>query len=102
MKITTILSTNTKGQIVLPFRMRKALEIDEHVSLYVTLADKKIVIEPIMDIVTHPIAHPNASRLDVLRSIQGSWGEATASEEEAEKARSDREQAATEERRRAW
>ncbi len=102
MKITTIISTNTKGQIVLPFRMRKALEIDEHVSLYVTLADKKIVIEPIVDIVTHPIVHANASRLDLLRSIQGSWGEATAAEEEAEKARRDQERTATQERRSAW
>lgn len=72
MKNMTIANSNSKGQIVLPASMRKALNIDEHVSLLITLRGKTIQIEPILSVSTvGEITSKNI--LEILQSTQGAW-----------------------------
>lgn len=72
MKMITISNANKKGQVVLPSSMRKALDIDEHVSLLISLQGKSITIEPIISVKT--IGEITTSNyLDILRRTQGAW-----------------------------
>lgn len=77
----TIANSNSKGQIVLPSSMRKALNIDEHVSLLITLRGKTIQIEPIIDVKTVGELSPS-NILEILRETRGAWQEDSAEEDE--------------------
>lgn len=68
----SIASTNAKGQIVLPSGMRKALKIDERVSLLITLQGSSIQIEPIVGVETYG-QKSSGSLLEILRKTRGSW-----------------------------
>lgn len=98
MKKQIIAHTNSKGQVVLPASMRKALNIDEHVSLVITLQGNTIQIEPIATVKSIGESSSD-SMLEILRKTRGAWK--TDSTEVDEIIRK-RELAATVRRKNAW
>lgn len=71
MKIGTITSTNTKGQIVIPKKMRDALGINEKAILNVILADGGIYIYPLQDVSNG--FKGESSYASLLEKTKGTW-----------------------------
>jgi AbrB family looped-hinge helix DNA binding protein len=101
MKDSTITTTNSKGQIVIPKAIRKALKISENVALYVSQRGGGIYIHPIQDVVLVEEAE-NKSYVKVLKEARGSWGEADAKEKKREEEKRELELKASEQRKKQW
>ncbi|OGG26051.1 hypothetical protein A2960_05865 [Candidatus Gottesmanbacteria bacterium RIFCSPLOWO2_01_FULL_39_12b] len=71
MKIGNIVSTNEKGQIVIPKDARKALGITPNSFLQLILAGNSIIINPIKDVITTLDAE--SSYMEILKKTAGSW-----------------------------
>lgn len=100
MKNITITTVNTKGQLVIPKDIRKALGISPHVPLQVTLRGQGITIYPIDEVVTR-VDHEN-TLLKILEATHGAWGSETQDEKKKEKARRKKEFAASKRRKASW
>ena len=72
MKISTVTTTNTKGQIVIPQSIREALQISPKKQLHVKLSGHGIFIEPIQEFVANIAT--DSSYVKILQKTQGSWG----------------------------
>lgn len=71
MKVGYLLNTNSKGQLVIPARVREQLQINEQVPLQLVVKDQVIHIVPVTAVFTKETTAP--SYLDVLKQTQGSW-----------------------------
>ena len=71
MKIGTITTTNAKGQIVIPKKMRDALGITEQAVLNVILADGGIYIYPVQDVMSS--VKGESSYASLLEKTKGAW-----------------------------
>lgn len=66
-----LLNTNTKGQIVIPQKIRKALQITPKVTLAVSLKGQSVIIQPVKDLVLKSDTQNTYSKL--LQKTKGSW-----------------------------
>lgn len=98
MNIGHIIQPNVKGQIVIPYKMRKSLGIDKDTSLQLTLVGESVVMRPVRSVVTNRDA--SHAYLEVLRKTAGSW--AGDDWPKTEKKRSSIELEATKKRKAAW
>lgn len=71
MKSGAIITPNSKGQIVIPAKMRDDLDIKEDTLLSISLVGQGIYITPVDGIVTR--ADRENSYLEILNRTQGSW-----------------------------
>lgn len=71
MNIGHIVQPNVKGQIVIPYRMRKSLGIDKDTSLQLSQVGESVVMRPVRGIVTSRDKHQML--LEVLKKTQGAW-----------------------------
>ncbi len=71
MKIDQIVSTNTKGQLVIPKHFRSTLKIDPSTPLQISLIGNSIRIIPIIDVVTK--SQTEDLFLDIIKQSQGAW-----------------------------
>lgn len=71
MNIGTIVTPNTKGQIVIPYKIRQNLGITAQTSLQLLQAGQSIVLHPISDIIRK--IDSDSTYLEVLKRTQGSW-----------------------------
>jgi len=71
MNLGNILTTNDKGQIVIPKEMRKALGINPDIALNLTLRGNGIYIYPIEEVITK--LESESSYLSLLEKTKGSW-----------------------------
>ncbi len=73
MNIGNIVTPNTKGQIVIPQKLRGGLGITSNTPLHVSLAGDAIMIRPIRSIITNDDTH--VARAEVLKNTAGSWAD---------------------------
>lgn len=73
MKIGTITRINQKGQIVIPKKIRTALNITPNMTLNLILEEKGISLYPIDEVTIK--TEKESSYLDLLRKTQGTWKE---------------------------
>jgi len=71
MKIYTISYTNQKGQLVIPKKIRKQLNINESVPLTISLKGNSIWISPIKEVIT--LEDTDSSYQDILKKTKGKW-----------------------------
>jgi len=71
MNIQSIAVPNTKGQIVIPQGIRKALSISPKSALRITVRGKGIFLYPIEEVITR--ADRESSYVYLLKKTQGSW-----------------------------
>ncbi len=100
MKIGYITQANTKGQIVIPQAIRKALGIDPGAPLHLTIQGQGMYLAPISDVIEKKTTDDTAFR-EVLRLTRGAWGD-DPEERKREKTRHTFELAATRRLKKAW
>lgn len=74
MIVGNIVTPNTKGQIVIPHKMRKELGIAAGTYLQLILIGNSIVVRPIRDVMTAETE--NSAILKILEKTRGAWGDA--------------------------
>lgn len=100
MNIGIIATPNTKGQIVIPSAMRKALGISHDTVLRIKIVGEGIYMQPTR--ITPRILGDNSAFMAVLKKVQGSWGQQTPQEKRQEKAQRKLELAASRSGRNVW
>lgn len=100
MNIGIITQPNSKGQIVIPAKFRKALGISEAVNLSISLLDTGLYIQPVNVVSKAP--DDNSAYLNAIKKYKGSWGKLTKKELAEEKTREKREREASERNFNAW
>lgn len=98
MNIGSIAVTNSKGQIVIPQGIRKALNISPGKLLNLVLRGGGLYIYPVDEVIT-PVESDD-SYLQILKATQGSWANDDWPETKARRARIEKE--ASKKRRQAW
>ena len=74
MNIGTIVTPNTKGQIVIPKKIRDDLIITEDTPLNIRIMDDGIYIHPITEVVTNAEEDKRHQVLmRILKETQGTW-----------------------------
>ena len=71
MKIGNIITSNLKGQIVIPASIRTQLGITDQVPLQLMVKGSVLYIMPIRDVVT--VADQESSYFDILIKTKGTW-----------------------------
>ncbi len=99
MKVVNVTTTNQKGQLVIPKKMRDKLGIDSSVPLNLVLRDNGIYIAPIEEVITK--VEKEDSYLDLLAKTKGGWAK-TEDWKETRKKRKGIELEASEERKKKW
>ena len=101
MKIGIITKPNSKGQIVIPKKIREELDIDKNTHLNIVVRDRGLYVYPIDGIKTD---YPLNRRLflEFLKKNRGRWGPASKEELEKEKKRRALELRASKRRKQAW
>ena len=84
MKIYTITQTNQKGQIVIPQKIRKELNIDASVPHHIVQRGKGVYIYPIREIITET-GH-ETPYLKVLEKTRGAWKKSKKANEQKKRA----------------
>ena len=84
MNLLTISTTNQKGQLVIPQKIRKALGINPQTPLQLELKGGSLVIHPLEGVI-RKVDHED-SYLKILEATAGSWGKPSKQELEKEKA----------------
>lgn len=64
-------TTNTKGQIVIPKKIRELLDLKTDTLLKISNIDTRVIIEKAKDFDKYPTT--NKAYLDLLLATQGSW-----------------------------
>lgn len=100
MNVGIITNVGTKGQIVIPSKMRKTLGLEPGVPVSVNLVGESIYVQPVS--VTPKVAEDNSVYLEILKKVQGSWGPETEEEKKMERKRKKLELAAAKRSRNAW
>ncbi len=73
MKVANITTTNQKGQIVIPQKLRSALNITPDVPLNIVLSGNAIHLYPIQEVITK--TERENSYASLLKLTQGTWKE---------------------------
>ncbi len=74
MNIGTIVTPNSKGQIVIPKSIRDQLGIFPDTSLQIRAIDDGLLIQPVADVfVRSDVRTRNAALLEVLKKTAGAW-----------------------------
>ena len=73
MKVGNIITTNQKGQIVIPQKLRIALNIKPNTPLNLILAGNAIHLYPVQEVITK--TDRESSYANLLKLTQGSWKE---------------------------
>lgn len=104
MNIGFIVEPNSKGQIVIPKKIREQLNITEKTSLNVVADEEAIHIHPIKDVsTTSDVLSNNKMLLEVLRKTQGAWAKENWDEyDKQEKKRRRKELNRTKNNKKAW
>lgn len=71
MNIGTIVTPNTKGQVVIPKEIRDTMGINEKVPLNVVVRGSGIYMYPVEEVLTKE--ESNLSYLEILKITQGAW-----------------------------
>lgn len=71
MNIGTIVTPNTKGQLVIPQKIRDSLAISPTTPLQITVVGKAIMLQPIKSIINYSDFETSYS--EILKKTQGSW-----------------------------
>lgn len=71
MNIGHITQPNTKGQIVIPYKMRKSLGIDKDTPLQLFQVGEAVMVRPLHSMKTN--LQTKEAKLEVLRKTAGSW-----------------------------
>ncbi len=71
MKIGNIVEPNSKGQIVIPKKIRDGLNISQNTPLNLTVVGKGIYVEPLSE--TLGLTTNKELFLDMLKKTQGAW-----------------------------
>jgi AbrB family looped-hinge helix DNA binding protein len=71
MKIGTISRANSKGQVVIPKKIRDTLNIDQNVPLNITIQGNSVFIQPIKKI--EGDIDTEGAYLNILERSKGSW-----------------------------
>lgn len=72
MNVQTIVTSNTKGQVVIPHMIRKRLGIVPNTLLQVTQVGEDILLRPVKRIITQTKSD-NQALLEVLKRTAGAW-----------------------------
>ncbi len=72
MSFSTVSTTNQKGQIVIPKKLRSELGINSEVKLLITKIDEGVFIQPIRGFVAS-LHDSNLSYSQLLQKTQGAW-----------------------------
>lgn len=99
MKISTVTTTNSKGQIVIPRLMREALQISPQKQLHIKLSGHGIFIEPVQELVAN--INTDSSYVKMLQKTQGSWDEVEQKTKKSE-AKKSLELQASKKRKKTW
>lgn len=101
MNLGTIVIPNSKGQIVIPYMIRKSLGIGADTPLQMMLSGQSIVLHPIEGVVRRGDSQDEIFA-EILRRTAGAWGPATEEDKRRETRRKRIEQAASRKRKKAW
>lgn len=71
MNVGTIVTPNTKGQIVIPQKMRGSLGITADTPLHLSLVGEAILVQPIRSVIT--TKDSDAAFMELLKKTAGSW-----------------------------
>lgn len=104
MNVGTIVTPNTKGQIVIPKKIRDGLNITKNTSLNIRVIDDGIYIHPITEVVTNSEEDKrHKALLQILKETQGAWADADwDAYDKLEKRRKKIELAAAKRNKKAW
>ncbi len=98
MNLTTIASTNQKGQIVIPYKLRQKLNITTNTKLVIRQQGQAVLLQPIKEVVLR--ADLEDSYLNLLKKTQGAWqGDSWSN---SRKKRKDLEKKASQKRKKQW
>ena len=100
MKVGNFVTPNEKGQIVIPYKIRRDLGIDENTLLQVMASGQSITIYPISDVVRK--WGYGATFRDILTRTAGAWGPVSQEEKKWARKRRQIELQAAKRRRQAW
>lgn len=92
---------NAKGQVVIPWRIREDLGINENTQLQIVSSGQSVVMYPVGEVVRRNRMGRETFR-EVLARTAGAWGPATKEDLRLEKVRRKRELAASRRRAKAW
>lgn len=92
---------NSKGQVVIPSKIREELGITEGVPLRFSVWGPGMYVMP-MEVTPKNLAFDNGAVMAVLKRTQGSWGPATAEEKRSEAKMKKMELTASRKARNAW
>ena len=92
---------NTKGQVVIPSKIRKQLGITSEVPLKFSVIGEGIYVVP-MKVIPKTIELDDSLYLEVLKKTRGAWGPETPEEKRLEKKRRKLELAASKRRKNEW
>ena len=101
MNVGTIITPNSKGQVVIPWRIRKQLGIEPQTPLRISVSGEGIYIHPISQVL---LKGDSADEIfaEILKRTAGSWGKATKEDKRREARRKKIELAASKRRRKVW
>lgn len=71
MNTGTFATTNSKGQLIIPKKMRDALNIDSHVTLSLQLVGGGIYIYPVQEFIAK--VESESSYAQLLEKTKGAW-----------------------------
>ena len=71
MIVGEIVTTNTKGQVVIPQKIREKLGINQTTPLQVMVSGNSVILHPIVAVVTKSDHQQNY--LEILKKTAGSW-----------------------------
>lgn len=101
MNIGTIVTTNMKGQVVIPAKVRYRLGITAQTPLQVEIVGQDVVFHPVARVVRKG-DFTDEMFAEILKKTQGAWGPASPEEIKWEKEKRKKELKASEKRRNAW
>lgn len=104
MNLGNIVEPNSKGQIVIPKKIREELNINENTPLNMIVRDDAIHLYPITDVITTAEVEASHSKLlDILEKTRGAWAdEDWTAYDRKEKQRRKLELEASKKRKKAW
>lgn len=102
MKVGFITEPNSKGQIVIPKKIRDDLNIDENTPLNIRVVNDGIWVHPIREVVTgQKLSYSKKALLEALEKTRGIWAD-DKDFDKRYKARRTIELKASKERKRVW
>lgn len=101
MKVGYIAEPNSKGQIVIPKKIRDDLKIDENTHLNLSVMGDGIWLHPIREVITASTTYSKKALLEALERTRGIWASDKDFDKRQRKIRR-RELKASRERKKAW